>query len=250
MGLTDGYHWDKIGGEWTLVRDADEAAPQTAAVEETVETTADDDQADAEPDVAPARAAGAKTCLACGLAKPRSAYYANPSGRDGLQSKCIPCFKAYCAAYRAKKRRERVEWHPEPVRPPRPSVSLAKDADGVEIERQCNRCREVKPLADFHKNCHSRGGRHTICRACQKRTAALRVVGQREEEKAASAAPVVAPVRKPAEPIDARADEVIVQLAAAVVRWRDLDDYEEREQAKAVVVYLADRLVKATGVPA
>lgn len=34
-------------------------------------------------------------------------------------------------------------------------------------DKECSRCGTWKPMADFHRNCQSPDGRHTVCRHCR-----------------------------------------------------------------------------------
>lgn len=51
-----------------------------------------------------------KTCIKCGVSKPRTEFYKQPVNKDGLLGKCKDCAKAYAAMQRDLKHTEILEW--------------------------------------------------------------------------------------------------------------------------------------------
>lgn len=36
-----------------------------------------------------------------------------------------------------------------------------------ELEKQCTRCKQVKPLSEYYNNLTKKDGRNSICKVCQ-----------------------------------------------------------------------------------
>jgi len=97
-----------------------------------------------------------KRCPDCGRERALSAFGRNASRPDGLSFYCLECFRARNnALYRA--RRERA------------GATVREPYTGPEDHKRCSACREVKPLADFHRAPHQSGGYNCYCKDCRRR---------------------------------------------------------------------------------
>lgn len=85
-----------------------------------------------------------KTCPTCGETKPFTEFHKDRSKRDGLNLYCKPCMIAKQRTF-AK-------------RPPRHA-----DPEGM---KTCQRCKSLKPLADFHRSTLHHDGFDRRCKTC------------------------------------------------------------------------------------
>ena len=87
-----------------------------------------------------------KRCTRCGEIKPVSEFYAHPTGRDGLNSRCIPCCKDAARTSRLARR------------PPRRPYTVQS--------KRCTLCGEIKPVSEFSRDKRHRNGLTSWCRVC------------------------------------------------------------------------------------
>ena len=85
-----------------------------------------------------------KICRRCGTNKPAADFYRNKTNGDGLYNNCKACF-----SHDAANRRDRL--------PPLEERTAAA--------KECRRCKETKPAAEFYKNKHMSDGLYTHCKA-------------------------------------------------------------------------------------
>lgn len=90
-----------------------------------------------------------KRCSRCKKVKPLEEFSRNANHKDGYG-----CYCRLCAAEYAK------EW-----RQKNPDYRTAKTRIVVE-EKQCQRCKKVKPIEEFPKNKRNCDGRGSYCRSC------------------------------------------------------------------------------------
>jgi hypothetical protein len=99
-----------------------------------------------------------KQCPDCGQVKPQSEFGRNSARPDGLSFYCRPCFRARDnAAYRNRRLAA--------------GAVLRERAQVGPGEKQCARCREVKPLASFDKQRRQAGGYNCYCKSCRSEMA-------------------------------------------------------------------------------
>lgn len=92
----------------------------------------------------------AKRCARCREEKPRAAFAANRSLRDGLQSYCRDCAAEY--------HQQRQQAKGKNVRPRVPTPPGHK---------YCRRCCEIKPHSEWSRNRSASDGLNTACKACR-----------------------------------------------------------------------------------
>ncbi|MEU7039883.1 endonuclease VII domain-containing protein [Streptomyces varsoviensis] len=93
---------------------------------------------------------GEKRCSRCKEHRPRAAFAANKSSRDGLQAYCRECWAAY--------HQERQLARGKNVRP------RVKVPSGHKL---CRRCGEIKPHSEWHRNSTAPDGLSTRCKPCR-----------------------------------------------------------------------------------
>jgi hypothetical protein len=116
-----------------------------------------------------------KTCVRCETSKLAEAFKPVARMRDGLDSWCRDCRKAYDQE-RSKRRRksDRIGRPPKLV---------------LEGERMvCGTCRLLKPLAMFAKDATTPSGRRSRCKSCDSTAAQIYYDRHREKRIAAAAA--------------------------------------------------------------
>ncbi|MFV8127612.1 endonuclease VII domain-containing protein [Streptomyces syringium] len=91
-----------------------------------------------------------KRCARCQEVKPRGAFAANRSLRDGLQSYCRECVAEYHQQRQLAKGKN-----------VRPRVAAP---DG---HKYCRRCEEIKPHSQWDRNSSASDGLSTRCKACR-----------------------------------------------------------------------------------
>ncbi|MET9431965.1 endonuclease VII domain-containing protein [Streptomyces sp. NPDC003036] len=91
-----------------------------------------------------------KRCARCGEVKPRTAFAIRRSNIDGLQRECREC-----AADRHRKRQIALGKNV------RPRVQVP------EGHQCCQRCGEIKPYSEWHRNATTSDGLSTACKACR-----------------------------------------------------------------------------------
>ena len=85
-----------------------------------------------------------KICNRCKESKPLDEFNRNNRNkRDGREAACKSCRKDQRIAYR--ERYAEVE---------------------IPAEKHCTRCKEIKPLDEFHRSNTKRDGRHVVCKSC------------------------------------------------------------------------------------
>ncbi|MFE9410441.1 endonuclease VII domain-containing protein [Streptomyces sp. NPDC006704] len=91
-----------------------------------------------------------KRCARCGEEKPRAAFAIRRSNLDGLQRECRECAADY------HRRRQ---------------LALGKNVrPRVEVPegyKHCQRCGEIKPNSEWHRNSTASDGLSTRCKACR-----------------------------------------------------------------------------------
>lgn len=85
-----------------------------------------------------------KTCKACSLTKPFEHFHKDRSKNDGLNSYCKPCTIAKQAEYQSH--------------PPRRAAP-----EGM---KYCGRCKETKPVVEFHNSTKTHDGFNKRCKRC------------------------------------------------------------------------------------
>jgi len=88
-----------------------------------------------------------KTCSKCKETKPYSDFVKNSQSPDGHFWWCKDCQQAYHKARYISKPRKKPYC--------------------TDTEKQCSRCKQIKPLDAFYKNKKTAGGVSCICKACQ-----------------------------------------------------------------------------------
>ncbi len=91
-----------------------------------------------------------KRCGKCKTRQPTSQFYKNRSRPDGLQERCKSCIDAWSRSDEAKTYRQK--------RVSRPKQLIT--------ERECLRCRVIKPATEFYKDTVNPFGRGTRCKTC------------------------------------------------------------------------------------
>lgn len=86
-----------------------------------------------------------KLCQDCNTEKPETEFYRDSTRPDGLNWRCKPCHKAHVA---------RINMLPPRNPPP----------EGM---KRCQRCKETKPLEEFHSDKGQYDGKQRVCKACQ-----------------------------------------------------------------------------------
>lgn len=95
-----------------------------------------------------------KGCPDCGEVKPRTEFGRNSSRPDGLAFYCKSCFR----------RRNNAGY---PNRRLAAGAVLRERKDVGTGEKQCARCREVKPVGSFDRQRSQAGGYNCYCKACR-----------------------------------------------------------------------------------
>ena len=110
--------------------------------------------------------------------------------------------------------------------------------------KRCTVCGTVKPLDDFYAAERMRDGRQSRCKAC----ANVYQAGVREERKKQS----LLRDRQSGgngeigdESLATRRDQYIVMLAAAIDRWREEEDVQDRDSAREAVLFRCRQLLEA-----
>ncbi|MEW2486198.1 endonuclease VII domain-containing protein [Streptomyces sp. NPDC048411] len=91
-----------------------------------------------------------KKCSTCQQERPASAFAANKSRADGLQTTCRECAADYY--------KRRQEAHGKTVR---------VKVDVPDGHKHCRTCGEVKPRSGWHRNESASDGLSTRCKACR-----------------------------------------------------------------------------------
>lgn len=90
---------------------------------------------------------GFKTCNKCDVERPLAEYVPDRRNKDGLQGICNVCRKAQKQLDRAKRMA---------------GINIAPV-----IEKECNKCKVVKPAESFFVDSGIADGRATICKECK-----------------------------------------------------------------------------------
>lgn len=102
-----------------------------------------------------------KTCTKCDTAKPSAEFSKNRRAKDGLQSHCKACNRAYQQANR--------DAILEARRPYADAVAAQRGSyyASLEIqEKECRKCATVKPSTGFAKNSRAGDGLQSYCKEC------------------------------------------------------------------------------------
>jgi hypothetical protein len=114
----------------------------------------------------------------------------------------------------------------------------------MEEAKTCRRCGETKPLTAYYVNRKCQQGRSPWCKVCAGVYAASRRKSRgttlRGVQRGSNGELL-------AETLTARRDDYISMLSAAVDRWREADDPEDRAGAKDAVLFRCRQLVEAEG---
>ena len=95
-----------------------------------------------------------KTCPRCGQTKQRSGFHKSKSSRDGLVHRCRSCTREIYQ----EKNKDKIEER---------NRRAAREKKMREMGmKTCNRCEEIKPYSDFHKNKTTGDGYVTRCKSC------------------------------------------------------------------------------------
>lgn len=89
-----------------------------------------------------------KTCKICNETKPLTEFHKDKSKADGLNFYCKPCHIA--------KQKEYMK------RPPKGLIPRQWNKDG----KTCSRCKEIKPVTEFHKSTNYYDGLDKRCKQC------------------------------------------------------------------------------------
>lgn len=89
-----------------------------------------------------------KTCKICDITKPLTEFHKDKSKVDGLNFYCKPCH--------IKKQKEYMKKGPKNL------VPRQWNKDG----KKCSRCKEVKPITEFHKSTLRYDGLDNRCKKC------------------------------------------------------------------------------------
>ena len=109
-----------------------------------------------------------KQCPRCGEVKPLTRFHARKDSADGANSQCKTCVSAYGKVYRQVKKDSL---------PP----AIVLEQKGAAQEKQCPRCKEIKPLmAGFGVNKGKAGGFSSHCRTCRSKAGKKYYQGNRE----------------------------------------------------------------------
>jgi len=96
-----------------------------------------------------------KRCPDCQVTKPVAEFSLNAARPDGLQFYCKACYSRRAAnSYRGRQRRKGKAVRERVVVP-----------DG---HKHCPRCRETKPLTEWHRNSRQSDGLTSYCKACRR----------------------------------------------------------------------------------
>jgi hypothetical protein len=115
-----------------------------------------------------------KKCTKCGEVKPLEDFYKDKSKKDGRESNCKLCRKAYHQANKGK-----LEAYKKANKDNISARAKAKYQANREpykaylwvnrgIFKECSQCEEVKPLEEFYKKNSSKDGRKSLCECCEK----------------------------------------------------------------------------------
>ena len=106
----------------------------------------------------PRQEQGSKICPCCNQVLGVQLFASNRRNKDGLQNYCRVCMSEKVKASRlrrqGKKPRLELKAHPSTVKV---------------MEKQCRKCRETKPAADFPANARISDGLHSYCRVCARK---------------------------------------------------------------------------------
>jgi 5-methylcytosine-specific restriction endonuclease McrA len=111
-----------------------------------------------------------KRCSRCGETKPHSEFHKQKRSRDGLQSYCRECTKAYAKAHyeaNAEQIKAKNRAYCEAKNPDRVKKTAARRALAEQGMKPCLDCNEVKPFGEFSPNKRTRDGLHSYCRTCE-----------------------------------------------------------------------------------
>jgi len=109
--------------------------------------------------------------------------------------------------------------------------------------KRCTVCGEVKPLDNFYAAERMRDGRQSRCKACANvYQAAIR---QNRKDTLLRNRQAGIHVDIGDESLSARRDQYIVMLAAAIDRWRDEEDVQDRDSAREAVLFRCRQLLEA-----
>ena len=112
--------------------------------------------------------------------------------------------------------------------------------------KRCTVCGEVKPLDDFYAAERMRDGRQSRCKVC----ANVYQAAIRQERKQR----ILLRDRQSGgngdigdESLATRRDQYIVMLAAAIDRWRDEEDVQDRNSSREALLFRCRQLLEAEG---
>jgi len=109
--------------------------------------------------------------------------------------------------------------------------------------KRCTVCGTVKQLDDFYAAERMRDGRQSRCKAC----ANVYQAAIRQERKDTLLRNRQAGIHEEIgdESLATRRDQYIVMLAAAIDRWRDEEDVQDRDSAREALMFRARQLLEA-----
>ena len=110
--------------------------------------------------------------------------------------------------------------------------------------KRCTFCQGVKPLDDFYCAERMRDGRQSRCKVCANVYQAA-VRQQRKEKSLLRDRQSGGNGEIGEESLATRRDQYIVMLAAAMDRWRDEEDVQDRDSARDAVLFRCRQLLEA-----
>lgn len=99
-----------------------------------------------------------KSCVRCKASKPHDDFHRHASAKDGRQSYCKECSKAYVREWEAANSERLAAQR---------AKALAEPVDPMKV-KHCRSCDQDKPLLEFHAHRSTRDRRATYCKACAR----------------------------------------------------------------------------------
>ena len=113
--------------------------------------------------------------------------------------------------------------------------------------KRCTGCGEVKALDDFYAAERMRDGRQSRCKVCanvyQATVRQQRKLKSLLRDRQSGGNSRTGEIGE--ESLATRRDQYIVMLAAAIDRWRDEEDVQDRDSAREAVLFRCRQLLEA-----
>lgn len=101
-----------------------------------------------------------QTCRVCGVTKPITDFVRNAGKVTGYTTECEMCMRVRLRSTYARNKQTHI-------------ISIFEEPQ----EKTCSRCGKTRPIEEYNRNPHSKGGRARICKDCVRDTRLKRLYG-------------------------------------------------------------------------